>query len=125
VKIDPVPSETTVETEVVEVAGAKADDSHDGSPSPKKMKMSKGDDVGFTRSSNLKGVKDAKASSSSLNSQVSESFWRSDFHFRRYAFACIRIWLLTFFHESVVIFFILLQVYGRAGASCNNPLSQT
>ena len=58
-KIDAAPSETVVETEAIEVLGVQANDSHAGAPSPKKMKMIKGDDVGRTRSSALKGAKDA------------------------------------------------------------------
>lgn len=77
--------DTTMDIDNVDAAGDVVTTPQADSPQPKKMKTGKGADTGGKRPTSVRGGKDTRASSTALNAQVLESFWNSDFDFRRYA----------------------------------------
>jgi len=73
----------------IDASGAVGDETlvpQIGSPHPKKMKTWKGVEMGRARTNVKHGVKDADACSTVLSTHVKDSFWHSEFYFRRYTF---------------------------------------
>lgn len=78
-----------VEVENLEVVGDGVASAPPDSPQPKKLRTGKSVDTRRPRPSASGGAKNIVVSGTSLNVQVTESFWHSQFDFRKYVFCLL------------------------------------